>query len=159
MGAADANRIAARFDWGKDPGGTSSAPRFTRVRRHRGILTSAWITFFRSGQGPVADEVERLIQADRAWLTGVVLAELLRGTRTVGEKTELDALLSVVPYAETERADWERAGEFLRTLRTRGLTVPLSDAVIAAVAERRGLAVLALDRHFDELPARRWTAG
>jgi predicted nucleic acid-binding protein len=123
------------------------------------IDTSAWITFFRSGLGPVADEVARLVQADRAWLTGVVLAELLRGTRTVREKTELDALLSVVPYAETERADWERAGEFLRTLRTRGLSVPLSDAVIAAVAERRGLAVLALDRHFDELPARRWTAG
>jgi predicted nucleic acid-binding protein len=120
------------------------------------IDTSAWVQFFRSGAGPVSDEVARLVESDRAWITGPVIAELLHGTRSPKERDELATLLSTVAYAEVERRDWEAAGDRLRELRTKGLTVPLSDAVIASVAARLELAVLALDWHYDLLPARRW---
>jgi len=121
------------------------------------IDTSAWVQFFRFGQGPVADEVARLVEADEAWLTGPVLAELLHGTRSTRERKELASLLAPLPWADVTRADWEAAGDLLCTLREKGRTVPLSDVVIAVVARRLDLAVLTLDAHFAELPARRWT--
>jgi predicted nucleic acid-binding protein len=121
------------------------------------IDTSAWVQFFRSGQGPVSDEVARLVEADLGWTTGVVVAELLHGTRSARERRELAALLATLPYVEVERPDWEATGDLLRTLREKGRTVPMSDVLIAAVAKRHDLAVLTLDGHFEWLPAKRWS--
>jgi predicted nucleic acid-binding protein len=123
------------------------------------IDTSAWVQFFRHGEGPIADEVARLIEADEAWTTGPVVAELLHGTRSDRERRELSTLLETLSYADVLRADWEAVGDLLRRLREKGRTLPLSDALIASVAKRLDLTVLTLDAHFDELPARRWNAG
>ncbi|MDY6849215.1 MAG: PIN domain-containing protein [Thermodesulfobacteriota bacterium] len=60
-------------------------------------------------------------------------------------------LFSTISYAEVDREDWEKAGNLLRKLRRRGVTVPLSDAIIAVVARKHGYAILTLDRHFDHL--------
>jgi len=122
------------------------------------IDTSAWVQFFRHGEGPVSDEVARLIEADQAWTTGPVIAELLHGTRSDRERRELSTLLTTLPYAEVLRDDWETTGDLLRRLREKGRTLPLSDALMATVAKRLDLAVLTLDAHFDELPAKRWAA-
>jgi len=120
------------------------------------IDTSAWVHFFRSGEGLVSDEVARLVGSGNAWIAGPVVAELLHGTRSPRERRELAVLLGTLPYADVERGDWETAGDTLRGLREKGLTVPLSDVVIATVAKRLNLAILAVDWHYDELPARRW---
>lgn len=119
------------------------------------IDTSAWIEFFRRSEGPLGDAVAALIRAERAALVGPVLTELLQGTRSERETRQLMELTSVVPYFETEHDDWARAGETLRSLRARGISVPLTDAVIATMAHRRGLPVLTADAHFEHLPARR----
>lgn len=120
------------------------------------VDTSAWVHFFRHGEGPIADQVAALIRSDQAWITGPVVTELLHGTRSARERKDLESLLAVLPFAEVLRPDWEQAGDVLRKLREKGVTVPLSDALIAVVAERHELAVLATDKHYDELPARRW---
>ncbi len=115
------------------------------------IDTSAWISFFRPGKDPVSEQVEQLVRDDRAVMTGPVLAELLQGTRTDAEARQLDRVLSILPFVEVVKADWEEAGNSLRRLRTDGVTLPLTDALIAAVARRRDLAVLTLDTHFQHL--------
>lgn len=119
------------------------------------IDTCAWIDYFREPRGKLGDAVQRLIENDRAVLTGPVLTELFHGTRSKREATQLREALDILPFATVERADWERAGELLRSLRTRGITVPLTDALIAAVAMRLGLALLSRDRHFDHFELRR----
>lgn len=115
------------------------------------IDTSAWIDFFRNQSGAVGDIVATLIERDQAVMTGPVLAELLQGLRSRQEINTLRELFDVLPYIEISRRDWEQTGDFLRKLRQRGITVPLTDALIAIVAKRNGCAVLTLDRHFEQL--------
>jgi len=118
-----------------------------------GVLvdTSAWIDFFRRRDGNVGDTVADLIERDQAILAGPVMAELLRGIRGSKEAGQLKTLLGALPYVEVQRPDWEVAGKSLRELRLRGLTLALTDAVIAAVALRHGLPVLTLDKDFEHL--------
>lgn len=119
------------------------------------VDTSVWVSFLRWGADAASDELGRLIRHHRAVLVGPVLAELLQGLRTRGQERLLKKLFTVLPYLEANRADWQTAGASLRELRGRGITVPLTDAVIAAVARRHGLPVLTLDPHFAHLPVER----
>lgn len=112
------------------------------------IDTSAWIQFFRYGNDEVSQLVADLVGKDQAVMTGVVLTELLQGIKTDKERLRLTALFSSLPFIETVREDWQNAGETLQALRRRGVTVPVTDGVIATVAHRRGLSVLTTDSHF-----------
>jgi predicted nucleic acid-binding protein len=112
------------------------------------IDTSAWIQFFRYGSDVVSQLVAELVRNDQAVMTGVVLTELLQGIKTDKERQHLTALFSSLPFIEIVREDWQNAGEDLQALRRRGITVPVTDAVIATVAHRRGLPVLTTDPHF-----------
>ena len=95
--------------------------------------------------------VEGFIREDRAALTGVVLAELLQGARSESEMSRLRTALGTVAYIETSRETYERAGSFGFTLRRRGITVPVTNCVIAAAAKSAGGRILTLDTHFTEL--------
>lgn len=119
------------------------------------IDTSAWIRFFRYGNDEVSQLVAELVMNDQAVMTGVVLTELLQGIKTDKERRQLTALFSSLPFIETVREDWHAAGEHLQKLRRRGITVPVTDAVIATVAHRRGLAVLTTDPHFKNFEVNR----
>lgn len=121
------------------------------------IDTSAWIDFFRSGRSQVANAVAHLIEGDQAVMTGPVMAELLQGVRGDQESRQLQRLLKALPYLEVQREDWEGAGKTLQELRSRGITIPLTDAVIGTVASRHQLPVLTLDKHFDHLPVQRFS--
>jgi len=119
------------------------------------IDTSAWIQFFRYGSDEVSQLVAELVEKNQAVVTGVVLAELLQGIKTDKERRHLTTLFSSLPFIETVREDWQNAGEDLQALRRRGITVPLTDAVIATVAHRRGLSVLTTDPHFKSFKVNR----
>ncbi len=115
------------------------------------VDTSAWISYFRHREDPVSRWIAELVARDRAVLTGPVISELVQGLKTEREEKTLEKLLPVLTYVEVERDDWQQAGSLLRKLRAQGITVPLTDAVIATVAQRNGLAVLTLDQHFKHL--------
>jgi hypothetical protein len=85
-----------------------------------------------------------------------VLTELLQGLKTEKERQRLTALFSSLAFIETVREDWQTAGEDLQELRRRGVTVPVTDAVIATVAHRRGMAVLTTDPHFKSFKVKRF---
>jgi len=121
-----------------------------------GVLvdTSVWIPYFRSGTDVTSEAVDQLIREERAWITGPIVAELLQGVRSRREAGNLESALSVLRYAPIEGKDWETAGNLLRRLRESGITVPLTDALIAVVARRHNIAVLTHDRHFGHLDVR-----
>ncbi len=127
----------------------------------QGVLidTSAWIDYFRKGESATADTVSRLIENDQAMVTGPVITELLQGMRGEKEAQRLQDLLKILPYLEVRRKDWESAGRTLRDLRSRGVTIPLTDAVIGTVALRNQLPVLTIDKHFGHLPVRLFSLG
>ena len=116
------------------------------------VDSSAWIEYFRDPDSAHGDEVERLVKDGDAILVGVVYAELLRGARNEGELRSLDERLEALPFLEAGRETWRRAGQLLFDLRRQGLTIPLTDAVIAALALEGDHRLYTLDEHFQRVP-------
>jgi predicted nucleic acid-binding protein len=58
-------------------------------------------------------------------------------------------LFSALPYIETNRDDFLYAGELLRSLREKGITIPATDGIIAAQCLRRNIFLMSTDKHFD----------
>ncbi len=115
------------------------------------VDTSYWIEYFNRPGTERASAVETLIREDRAALAGVILAEILQGARTVEEFLELRSALTAVIWVVTTDESYARAGRLGFELRRRGVAVPTTDCVIAAVAESVGGSILTLDGHFEEL--------
>lgn len=115
------------------------------------IDTSAWIDFFRGKQSPVTDAVQLALQLGLARLCGPVKAELLQGVKTKKEKQQLGIMFDAVENLDTHEPDWEAAGNNLLNLRESGITLPLTDALIAVIAIRHKVQVLTLDQHFLHL--------
>jgi predicted nucleic acid-binding protein len=76
---------------------------------------------------------------------------LLQGVKTKKEKQQLGIVFDAVESLATHELDWEVAGDTLQVLRESGITLPLTDALIAAVATRHKAQVLTLDHHFSHL--------
>jgi predicted nucleic acid-binding protein len=121
------------------------------------VDTCAWIDFLRSKEGGLGDQVARLISEGRAVICGVVIAELLQGLRgDESRKSKLEAervqlLIDSLTSFATLELDWVTAGTTSQKLRHKGITVPLTDAIIAAVAKRNNLSLLTIDQHFKHL--------
>lgn len=115
------------------------------------VDTCAWIDFLRSREGKVGDQVEAALANDRACLCSVNITELLQGAKGQKEKQQLAFLFENVECLEVLAEDWRVAGHVLQTLKTQGITLPLTDALIATVAKRHQIAVLTMDKHFVHL--------
>lgn len=112
------------------------------------IDASAWIDYLRSGEGPLPDLLEQLLEENRAALCGIALAEVRQGLRPHEERDVLD-LFETLPYLETVREDFDAAGALLAGLRRKGVTLPVTDGLMAQLALRYGVALLENDRHFS----------
>ena len=128
----------------------------TVVRERVLVDTSAWIAFFR-GSEPGATAVAELIDDRRALRCGPVELELRRGLRR-SEAHDVLALWTGLQALETDGLDFTSAGDLLRDLRARGIAMPSIDGLIAALAIRHAVPLLAFDRHFDGVPGLpRWS--
>ena len=115
--------------------------------------TSVWIPFFNRQHSREKAALDLLIDADDVALVGVVLAELLQGCRTPSERETLSEALSALPYLEVTASTWIRTGDLSAQLLRKGVTLPLSDLLIAALALEHGCHVYSLDAHFKKIPA------
>lgn len=114
--------------------------------------TSVWIPFFNRPESPEKWAIDALIDADRLILVGVVLAELLQGCRTPKEANVILTKLTGLRFLETSFSSWKRTGELAFSLRRKGITLPLSDLIIAAIALEHSCQVFTLDPHFKKIP-------
>ncbi|MGE5551372.1 MAG: PIN domain-containing protein [Bacteroidota bacterium] len=111
------------------------------------VDTSIWIEYFR-GRLPDAAAIELGLGRETVFVTGPIVTELLQGVRSAVEAKQLRQCIDAIPYEECLREDWLAAGETAFALRRKGITVPLTDLIIAMVAKRIGAAVYSLDKHF-----------
>ena len=118
-----------------------------------GVLvdTSVLIDFLKNAE-PNADAVTALISVKRLLTTGIIMAELLQGTRNTKEEAYVDELLDGIPSIEITVGLWMKAGKLSCSLRRKGITLPLTDVAIAAVAIEHNLQVFTLDGHFEQIP-------
>ena len=114
--------------------------------------TSVWMSFFNQPGSVEKRELDALIDADRLALVGVVLAELLQGCRTLKEAETIVFTLTGLRFLETSFSSWRRCAELSFALRRKGVTLPLSDLIIAALAIEHHCEVYTLDPHFEHVP-------
>jgi predicted nucleic acid-binding protein len=112
------------------------------------VDTSVWVDFFRGTPSAAAAALDFLLEEKQVVLCGIVELELLQGAKA-GERAMLEDLLTGLPYVETERVDFQKAGELLNTMRIKGFQIPASDGLIAALCARHQFPILTLDKHFN----------
>jgi predicted nucleic acid-binding protein len=76
---------------------------------------------------------------------------LLQGAASDKELRVVRDLANVPEMIGDETQTWLEAGSLSNRLRKRGITVGLSDCLIACAARGRGSAVMTLDAHFKSL--------
>ena len=116
------------------------------------IDTSIWIEYFRGKDQKLVESVRNLIRTRRATLCGVVLSELLAGVRTKKNRDTLKQTLDALEYAEVSRNTWILAGELSGNLNHQGISIPLTDLILAALALENDLELFTLDSHFERIP-------
>jgi predicted nucleic acid-binding protein len=116
--------------------------------------TSAWIEFDRATGSPVHLRLRDLI-ASRAELavTEPVIMEVLAGALNDAGEVDLRRLLYGFPLLSFDpAADFDGAARIYRRCRAAGVTPRgMIDCMIAAVAWRRGAALLALDSDLERV--------
>jgi predicted nucleic acid-binding protein len=116
------------------------------------VDTSAWIPFFNRPESTEKQAIDALIDADRAVLVGVVLAELLQGCRTPKEASVVLDEIAGLRFLEVAFSTWQRTGELSASLKRAGIILPLSDVLIAAIVLEHSCQVYSLDPHFAQIP-------
>jgi predicted nucleic acid-binding protein len=115
------------------------------------IDTSVWIDFLR-GDASLVPHVDALRRAHRIVVCGQVLQEVLQGSRDLAALATLERQFSIWDLIEERPEDFREAGRIYARLRWKGVTVPPSDCLIAAVAKRARVQVYATDPDFDHIP-------
>ena len=93
--------------------------------------------------------METALLEDRVQTGGVIVAELLQGCRSARERKPLQERLMALHYLEWGEEDWMTLGGTGSELRSKGVSVPLTDLIIALLALRHSSTILHRDRHFD----------
>lgn len=115
------------------------------------VDTSVWVEFFRGKKIAIKKRLEKFLDENRAVVTGIILAELLTGIGNEKDQRFLEECFLGLPYLEATREIFATAGKMGATLRKKGITMPVSDLLIAALARVHSLTVLTLDNHFQTL--------
>jgi len=116
------------------------------------IDTSAWILGLkRNSSNQIKNILTEILDKDQSATTGIIILELLQGTRTKKEYIEILSDLFALYYFEVNKKIWERASQLGFDLRRKGKTIPSTDLLIASVALRYDLTLLHSDNHFEQI--------
>ena len=111
--------------------------------------TTVWIHFLRGSGVQFQECIVPLIMADKLATTPIVIMEILRGAKSQKEYDKLSDDLAALRCFDISAKVWERASKLGYTLRHKGLNAPLTDTLIAAVAQEHSVCLLHDDRHFE----------
>lgn len=115
--------------------------------------TSVWIPFLRGAGVQFQERLVPLIMADRLAATPIIIMELLVGAKSEKEYDKLSKDLAALRCFDVSATLWQRASKLGYTLRQKGINVPLTDTLIAAVAIENDALLLHNDRHYEMIAA------
>jgi tRNA(fMet)-specific endonuclease VapC len=113
--------------------------------------TSVWIEYFK-GNSRIADFLDENLINDRIYINGIIIAELIQGIKVNREREVIRSCIDAVSYIEMTYNDWVFAGDLSSELRKKGITIPLTDIAISAMAINNNMSIATLDRHFNQIP-------
>ena len=94
-------------------------------------------------------ELAELVREGRAAIIGLIRQELLSGIKTHAQFEELRKTLGAFRDEPVTTEDHEEAAKAGNLCRSKGITVSVVDALICAVAMRRGMALFTADSDFE----------
>jgi hypothetical protein len=113
--------------------------------------TCVWIEYFRT-TSPISEGLKKLIRNELAVTTGVVVLELLQGIKRPVDKELIKETILALPLLEATLECWVLAGETGHVLRKKGITLPATDLLLAAVAKKNYCSIFTTDAHFKAIP-------
>ena len=113
--------------------------------------TCIWIEYFR-GKSLFSEELRRLIQKGGLVITGPVVFELLQGAKNKKDADLIKEVTRGLPLFEVTHEIWLSAGDLYFDLRRKGITIPPSDVLLAAMAIDNNWSLFTTDNHFDHIP-------
>lgn len=111
--------------------------------------TNILIDYFKSRNSDFAKKVDLLPIA----VCGPVKTELLHGALTDDEADKFLADLRTFENLIVDEYDWEFSGLMLQTIRRNGISVPVTDALIAYIAIKYDVPLWTKDAHFKYIQA------
>ena len=105
--------------------------------------------------------LDAIATAERVYMSVFVLGELFfgfaEGDRSLENRKELDEFLRkpTVRFVGATRETAEAFGSIRNDLKRRGTPIPINDVWVAAHCVELGAVLVALDRHFLEVPGLR----
>ena len=118
--------------------------------------SSFYIRLLRNGGDPLRALALAAATRDLA-ICGVIRCEVGRALRPQKVRERFHAFWGVMINVPTDNRLWEEAEQTLWELDRRGITLPLTDVVIACCARRISAVVLTHDHHFSQIPNLRVT--
>lgn len=115
------------------------------------IDTSSWVEYLRARDSEAGDSVEVLVLSGQAAWCDLTLVELWHGVRGAREKRELAEMENEIERIPVNAEVWRLAQRLARRCREKGITVPISDIVIAACAVAHKLELEHCDKHFADI--------
>lgn len=116
------------------------------------VESSILIQAQRLPDSDIAKHLAALFMSGEAVLTGPVIMEYLRGSRTQDEFDFLAARVVSIDYLEVDQQAWVLAGNLSRRYIGIGEKMSDLDIVIAATAIRYGVPLFTLDTGFKRIP-------
>ena len=99
------------------------------------IDTSAWILGLqRNSSVQIKNILMEILDKDQSATTGIIILELLQGTKTKKEYEEIFSDLSALHYFEENKEIWKKASLLGFELRRKGKTIPSTDLLIASIS-------------------------
>ena len=114
--------------------------------------TSIWVEYFNRPESEYAERLTELLEIEVVYITGIILAELLQGAKTHAEFNLLRNNLRVLPLLKETDKTWEKVGKLSFDLQRKGIVIPLSDCLIAVLAQENNCQLFTLDNHFTYVP-------
>jgi len=115
------------------------------------VDTSVW-TDYLDGRETSVKALNALIKSGRVAVCGQIRQEVLQGSRDEKAFAKLETHMALWDAETEEPADFTEAARVFARLRWKGVTIPPTDCLIAAVALRRKLLLYANDADFDDIP-------
>ena len=116
------------------------------------VDTSAWIVSFKKGGDQrVKEFLRQSITTGLAVTSPIIILELLQGCRSVEERDSLRIKLESLDVLPITSSSWEQAYELGFALRRKGLTVPTTDLIIAALSIENKSLLLHQDQHYERI--------
>lgn len=115
------------------------------------VDTSVWIDYFRDTDKALNDFIDRLIDEDTVYINGIIKSELLIGARDSKEYDMTRSNLNCFYTIDLDDRIFEETARIGFQLKRKGITVPLSDLIIAVQCFEHRLILIEKDKHFKKI--------